>query len=240
MTSLFLASFLAWVLTILAPCVLPILPIILAGSIWERARWYPYLIIGSLTFSLVLFTVLLKASTVLIDVPSSFWKYVSGSILIFMWTISLFPGVWIRLKYLLHWTHSEKHLDTVQDVSSPVFRAIVTWVALGPVFSSCSPTYILLLATVFPASFIMGIWYTFVYSIGFSLMLLLIAILGRKLTQKLVFFADEWSTFKRSLGIIFFIIGLAIITWMDKIIEANILSRFDSTRLEEKFISLPY
>jgi hypothetical protein len=29
---------------------------------------------------------------------------------------------------------------------------------------------------------------------------------------------------------------LAIITWVDKTIEATILSHFDSTRLEQKFI----
>ncbi len=82
--TLLLASFLAGILTILAPCVLPVLPVVLAGSLGERQKWYPYLVILSLALSIVLFTVFLKVSTIFIDIPQSFWKYLSGGILIFL------------------------------------------------------------------------------------------------------------------------------------------------------------
>ena len=82
--TLALIAFIAGILTILAPCVLPVLPVILAGSLTERKWWYPYIINLSLAISVVVFTVLLRASTVLIDIPSSFWKYLSGGILIFL------------------------------------------------------------------------------------------------------------------------------------------------------------
>lgn len=75
--TLFLASFLAGVLTILAPCVLPVLPVILAGSLSEKKSWYPSVVTFSLAISVVLFTVLLKVSTLFIGIPSDFWKYVS-------------------------------------------------------------------------------------------------------------------------------------------------------------------
>ncbi len=77
MLALLLSSFIAGVLTILAPCVLPVLPVVLAGSVTEKKWWYPYLVTLSLAVSVVLFTVLLKASTLLIDIPSSFWKILS-------------------------------------------------------------------------------------------------------------------------------------------------------------------
>ncbi len=75
--TLLLASFLAGILTILAPCVLPVLPVILAGSLGERQKWYPYLVTLSLAASVVIFTVLLKVSTLFIDIPQDFWKYLS-------------------------------------------------------------------------------------------------------------------------------------------------------------------
>lgn len=74
MVSLAFVSFIAGILTILAPCVLPVLPVILAGSLTEKEKWYPYLVTLSLALSIVIFTVLLKASTALIDIPSSFWS----------------------------------------------------------------------------------------------------------------------------------------------------------------------
>ena len=62
---LLLISFIAGVLTILAPCVLPLLPVIIGGSISgktkEKSR--PYIIAASLAASLVVFTLLLKLST---------------------------------------------------------------------------------------------------------------------------------------------------------------------------------
>ncbi len=82
MTSLALVSFIAGILTILAPCVLPILPLILAGSIGENNKWYPYIVTFSLAISIVLFTILLKASTVLLGVPPEVWKYVSSLIIL--------------------------------------------------------------------------------------------------------------------------------------------------------------
>lgn len=74
MVSLAFVSFIAGILTILAPCVLPVLPVILAGSLTEKEKWYPYLVTLSLALSIVVFTVLLKASTAFIDIPSSFWS----------------------------------------------------------------------------------------------------------------------------------------------------------------------
>jgi cytochrome c-type biogenesis protein len=94
MLSLILLSFLAGVLTILAPCVLPVLPVVLAGSLTEKKSWYPYVVTLSLAVSIVLFTILLKASTLLIDIPSEFWQYLSSGILLVLGLIYVFPHIW--------------------------------------------------------------------------------------------------------------------------------------------------
>jgi cytochrome c-type biogenesis protein len=191
MSSLVFVSFIAGVLTILAPCVLPILPVILAGSFVEKKWWYPYVITLSLAISIVLFTVFLKASTVLIDIPSSFWKYLSGMILVTLGLVYIFPHIWARFSTWIFGSRANISLDTAQNIGNPVLRAIITGAVLGPVFSTCSPTYTLLLATVFPVSFISGIFYTLIYALGLSFVLLLISIFGVSLVRKLKIFADE-------------------------------------------------
>ena len=92
--SILLFSFLAGVLTVLAPCVLPLLPVILSGSLAGQNKWRPYVIIGSLIFSLLIFTLLLKVSTVFIHVDPVFWEYVSGGILILFSLTLIFPKLW--------------------------------------------------------------------------------------------------------------------------------------------------
>jgi cytochrome c biogenesis protein CcdA len=191
MFSLAFVSFIAGILTILAPCVLPVLPVILAGSIGEKGKWYPYIVTFSLAFSIVFFTVLLKASTLLIDVPPDFWKYLSGIILLVLGLVYIFPHVWTRLSFMVFGSTANKTLDQAQNIESSTTRAIVTGAVLGPVFSTCSPTYSLLLATVFPVSFFSGIFYTIIYALGLSVILLLISKFGSKLIQKLKIYADE-------------------------------------------------
>jgi cytochrome c biogenesis protein CcdA len=103
----------------------------------------------------------------------------------------MFPHVWARFSAWIFGSRANISLDTAQNIGNPVLRAIITGAVLGPVFSTCSPTYTLLLATVFPVSFISGIFYTLIYALGLSFVLLLISIFGVSLVRKLKIFADE-------------------------------------------------
>ena len=84
-------SILAGVFTVLAPCILPLLPVVIGASegggryISKRAL----VVIGSLTASVVVFTLLLKASTLLIDIPQIFWSWFSGGILVLVGVVLL-------------------------------------------------------------------------------------------------------------------------------------------------------
>jgi cytochrome c-type biogenesis protein len=214
-----------------------VLPVILAGSLTEKKWWYPYLITLSLALSIVLFTVLLKASTVFIDIPSSFWKYVSGGILVFLGLVYIFPHVWSRIAEIFQFSKSNTKLDDAQNIWNPFLRAIVTGAVLWPVFSTCSPTYTLLLATVFPVSFIAGVGYTLIYALWLSLMLVLIALGGRSIVSRFRFIADERWRFKRILGMIFLLVGLAIVSGLDKKIETAILENYDIPSIETNVIN---
>lgn len=92
-----LISFFSGILTVLAPCVLPLLPVILGGSLAGNNKKRPYIIIGSLIGSLFLFTLLLKASTILIDINPNIWEYISGGLLMVFSITLIFPNVWTWL-----------------------------------------------------------------------------------------------------------------------------------------------
>lgn len=233
MFSLALVSFIAGILTILAPCVLPVLPLILAGSIGEDNKWYPYIVTLSLAVSIVLFTILLKASTVLLGIPPTVWTYVSGGIVLFLGLTYLFPHTWARITSSAGSSKFQENLQRTGNVESGFLRAILTGAALGPVFSSCSPTYSLLLATVFPVSFIQGVGYTAVYAVGLSLMLLLIARGGQKLIKRIRPLADESGIFRRALGAILVLVAIVIMTGIDKTLETRIIAGFNINNIEQ-------
>lgn len=97
MLTIIFISFFSGILTVLAPCVLPLLPIILGGSLAGQSKKRPYIIIASLIVSLLVFTLLLKASTVLIQVDPAVWEYVAGGLLILFSITLIFPNAWVWL-----------------------------------------------------------------------------------------------------------------------------------------------
>jgi cytochrome c biogenesis protein CcdA len=85
--------------------------------------------------------------------------------------------------------------------------------ALGPVFTTCSPTYSLILATIFPVSLIHGIIYLLAYIAGFCSMLILISYFGITLIKHLRWLANPTGMFRKVLGVTFICIGIML--WMD-------------------------
>src|SRR5580704_5992524 len=93
---LLLISFVAGVLTVLAPCVLPVLPIMVSGSLGggKNDRLRPYVIAISLALSIIVFTLLLKVSTLLVNLSPSVITYFSGGLLIALGLVAMAPELW--------------------------------------------------------------------------------------------------------------------------------------------------
>ncbi len=236
---LFLISFLAGLLTVLAPCVLPLLPVIVGGSIGGgKSIRRALTVTASLTVSIVAFTLLIKASTLLIGVSEDFWKVFSGGIIIVFGLISLFPRLWEKVPYLGRLSIGSNQVLTAGYKKQNVWGDIIVGASLGPVFSSCSPTYFLVLAAVLPESLTLGVVYLLAYSIGLSLALLIIAFVGQKIINRVGIVANPHGMFKRVLGVIFILVGIAIITGADKALQIKILDAgfFDVTKIEEKLL----
>lgn len=230
-------SFIAGILTILAPCVLPLLPVIVGGSIAGGGKHRAFVISISLGASVFLFTLLLKASSLLISVPPAFWQYVSAAILLFFGIALIFPRVWDSIPLV-----NKLNIGANKALASGYQRSslagdILMGAALGPVFASCSPTYFIILATVLPASFAMGIADLLAYVIGLSGFLLVIALAGQKLVDKLGVTIEPGGWFRRSLGALFIVLSLLIATGVMQRIEAYLLDKgFDATRLEHRLL----
>lgn len=214
-----LGAFIAGVLTTLAPCVLPLLPVVVGGSLGKpstEARKRAYIIAASLGVSVVIFTLLLKASAALIDLPTSTWQWLSGVILICLGAVSVFPKAWDFVSSRLSLqSKSNKQLASARRQDGAL-GAILTGSALGPVFTSCSPLYGYVIVTVLPASFSEGLLLLLFYVIGLCGTLLLIALLGQKVMRKARWLANPEGGFKRVLGAIFILVGIAIILGWDK------------------------
>ncbi len=217
---------------------LPILPVIIGRSVTGSNRNTPLIVTLSLGASVFVFTLLLKASTALIDIPQDFWKYLSGGILIAFGIFTLFEYVWVSIVQKFKLQEKANTQFSVGYKKKSIWGDVIMGGALGPVFATCSPTYFLILATVLPVSYLQGVVYILSYILGLSLVLFGIAYIGKRFVFKLEILANPKGWFKRSIAILFILIGLAIVTGFDKKVETALLDRgfFDVTKVEQKIL----
>lgn len=237
---LFLLSLLAGILTVLAPCTISLLPVIVGGSLeGTRSPRRALVVTLSLGVSVILFTLLLKVSTAFIMVPQSFWELFSGVIIMAIGFTMLFPALYDRLGFVARINRSSNKLLATGYMKQNVLGDIIVGAALGPVFSSCSPTYFLIIATVLPKSVFAGSLYLLAYTFGLCATLLLVAVAGQKLLDKFGVASDPSGWLKRGIGALFVIVGLAIALGLDARLELAFANSgiLDITGIEKSILS---
>jgi cytochrome c-type biogenesis protein len=216
----------AGVLTTLAPCVLPLLPVIVGGSVAgaldegsrsaagggtatatrtrSTAVTRALIITGSLGVSILVFTLALKATTALIGIV--------------LGVIGAWPDLWERVSARLGLqARSARRLGAARSRDG-VGGQVLTGAALGPVFTSCSPLYGYVIVTVLPAEPARGLLLLGAYIVGLCGTLLVIALAGQRMVTRFGWAADAHGRFRRGLGIVFIVIGVLVATgWMKDI-----------------------
>ena len=137
--TLLLLSFVAGILTVLAPCILPLLPVVIGSGVGARSRHTPYIVIASLGASILIFTYALKFSTIFIDIPPYVWTYISGGILILFGFVLAFPALWDRVPGVQRLSVQSNQVLGSGHTKKSWYGDVLVGAALGPVFSTCSP-----------------------------------------------------------------------------------------------------
>lgn len=224
MTAALLGALLAGALTTLAPCALTLLPVVVGGSLQGAAdgtaRRRAIVIAASLGASVFAFTLALKASTALIDIPPRTWQLLSGGLLIVLGLLSLFPDLWDQIS--LRTGLSARSASSLHTASrgTGLRGAVLTGAALGPVFTSCSPMFGYLVVTVLPSELGRGLVLLTAYVLGLVTVLLTIALVGQRAVARLRWAADPHSWLRRGLGVLFIVLGILIATGLMLTVEA--------------------
>lgn len=114
---------------------------------------------------------------------------------------------------------------------------VLIGLSLGPIFSTCSPTFFIILATVLPASFTLGSIYLFGFVLGLCTTLLFVALLGQRLVSLLGAATDPRGLLKKSMGGVFLIVGLCIVFGFDITLEQRLSAHaFDITSIEQQLL----
>jgi cytochrome c biogenesis protein CcdA len=231
---LLLVSFVAGILTVAAPCVLPLLPVIVGGSVVRSStdadvasrQWFrPIVVALGLVASVVVFTLLLQATTALLGVPRIVWQVLAGVIVIAFGLTLLFPQTWERIQSRLGLRDRANRAVDANYRRGSLLGDLLLGASLGPVFSSCSPTYALIVAAVLPSSFAVGLLYLLAYAVGLAATLLLVAFLGHAAARRLGWLSRPRGWLRITIGVLMVVVGVAIIAGFDRVLQAWVLEQ---------------
>jgi cytochrome c biogenesis protein CcdA/thiol-disulfide isomerase/thioredoxin len=197
-------GFLAGLVTSLSPCVLPVLPILLAGSAAGTSRRRPLAIVAGLIASFSVFT--LSASWLLdrLGLPQDALRTVAIALLFLVAATLVFP----RFALLVERPLSRLARRPGGDLGG----GFVLGASLGLVFVPCAGP-VLAAITVVAATNDVGwrtIWLTVAYAVGAALPMLLIAAGGQRLLR------PRAQRLRAALGLVIALTALAIVFNVDR------------------------
>ena len=230
---LLIFAFLAGIVTILSPCILPILPIVLSGTVsGDKKR--PYGIILGFILSFTFFTLFLTTIVRLTGIPTNTLRIIAGIVLMLFGLSLLVPAFQTYIEKLF------TKLSVFAPKANPhagFWGGFVIGLTIGVVWTPCVgpilASVIALAATsqVTATTFLI----TLTYSIGTAIPMFLIMYGGRNLLKKAPWLTQNTPAIQKAFGILMIIFSLAIFTNVDLQLEAYLASTpygADLTQLE--------
>jgi cytochrome c biogenesis protein CcdA/thiol-disulfide isomerase/thioredoxin len=172
-------GFLAGLVTSLSPCVLPVLPILLAGGASGGTR-RPYAIVGGLVVSFVVFTLAAAALLDALGLPEDFLRDLAIALLLVVAATLFWPrlGAWLERPF---------YFLTRRRSSPDLGGGFLLGASLGLVFVPCAGP-VLAAVSVLAANEEIGldvVLLTVAYSLGAAIPMLAIALGGRRVSLQL-------------------------------------------------------
>lgn len=225
MLILILFAFLAGVVTVLSPCILPVLPVILSGSAGGgKAR--PIGIISGFIISFTVFTLTLSAIVSALGISADILRWIAAVLILIFGLVMVVPPLkkaFMSLASRLAARDSQK-----PGKGNGYFSGLILGLSLGLVWTPCvGPIMASVITLALTASVDFGsVLITVAYSFGTAIPLFLIMIGGRTLLQKHPFFTKHSEKIHKGFGILMLVAAIAIFSGLDRQFQTFILDAF--------------
>ena len=222
MTILPFFAFLSGILTILSPCILPVLPIVLSGSIGGKRK--PFGIVVGFIGSFSLFTLILSSLVQLLRIPPDTLRFAAVAIILGFGVILLFPG--LQEKFELAASRMIRRQN--KTVKTGFIGGLSIGTSLGLVWTPCVGPIMASVISLAVSQRIDGgaVLIIVSYSLGTAIPMLAIMLGGRKLIQQFPGLSKNTGKLQRGFGVIMIAAALSIGFGLDRQFQTKILELF--------------
>ncbi|HEY3845049.1 MAG TPA: cytochrome c biogenesis protein CcdA [Acidimicrobiales bacterium] len=212
MAELLAVAFLGGLITSLSPCIVPVLPVILAGGATSASRSRPYLIIAGLVVSFSLTVLLGTIVLSALGLPLSLLRWIGIGLLFLLAASLLIPGIAVWIEKPFSRLGASRYAKRGGGFVLGLSLGFVFVPCAGPVLSAISA------AAANHRINASSLFVTLFYAAGAAIPLLILAILARRATT-------QWSSMRSHLPVVRRVAGvvLAVTTaaiafgWLDSL-----------------------
>lgn len=240
MTLLLLFAFLAGIVTVLSPCILPILPIVLSSGITgdHTSKSRPLGVVVGFILSFTIFTLFLSTLVRISGIPASSLRILSVVIIAGFGISLLIPKFQVLLEQLFS---KLSQFAPKNQKRTGFFGGLLVGFSLGLLWTPCvgpilaSVISLAITGTVTFSAFLI----TLAYSTGTALPMLAIMWSGRTLLQRVPWLLANTRKIQKAFGILMILTAMAILTNFDRSFQTFILKTFPQygiglTQFEDK------
>ena len=226
-------AFVSGVITILSPCILPVLPIVLAGgSSGGKAR--PFGVISGFVVSFSFFTLALSAIVQALGVPADAMRYVAIALIVLFGAVMLVP----RLREAFDVAVSRavsRGSGRAGGLSPSKPRAgflggVPVGLSLGLVWTPCVGPIMASVISLALTQKVDGgsVLVTVAYTLGTAIPMLAIMLGGRALIARVPGLSKNAGAIQRVFGVVMILMGVALAFQWDRQVQTAILRAFPS------------
>lgn len=217
-------AFLAGIVTILSPCILPILPIVLTGSI-DSSKKKPLGIVTGFIASFTFFTLFLSAIVKATNLPADSLRFFAIATVFLFGLFLLIPQTQALLEKLLSSLSSkgprlDKHPGFLGGVLIGLSLGLVWAPCVGPILASVIT--LAATSTITASAFFI----TLAYSLGTAIPMFIIMYSGQNVLRRVPWLLANTATIQKVFGIVMIATALGLYFNIDRKFQTHILEKF--------------
>ena len=218
-------AFLAGIITILSPCILPILPIVLSGSFGSKRK--PLGIVIGFILSFTLFTLFLSAVVKATGISADALRSLSIIIILIFGISLILPQFQVFMEKIFSRLSSK---FAVTGNHEGFHGGVFIGLSLGLVWTPCVGPIIASVITLAATSSVnfAAFFITFSYALGTAVPMFAIMIGGRSLLQKVPWLLPNTTKIQKAFGILMILTAVGIFLNIDRKFQVFILDKFPS------------